>query len=106
MLSALQTSYQRARGQQALYRLSQESAGQRAAIRFGLPHATTLCPASITVNRQLDLRELEGTNDVFELGRESRVVKPHQFYEFTWGGDKSLDRNRTQGSIHQGSSSS
>ena len=106
LLSALQTFYQSARGQQALYCLSQESAGQRAAIRFGLPHATTLCQASITVNRQLDLRELEGANDVFDFGRESRVVKPHQLYEFTLQGDKSLDGNRTQGSIHEGASSS
>jgi hypothetical protein len=102
----LLTIYQRSRGLQVQYRLGQECTGQRAAIRLGLPHATTLCVAPITVDRQLDLRELEGANDLFEFGRESRVVKLHQSYEFTLQGRKSLDGNGTQGSIHGRASSS
>lgn len=63
----LQAIHQRARGFQVQYRLGQECTGQRTGICLGLPHATTLCVAPITLDRQLDLRELEGANDLFEL---------------------------------------
>ena len=48
-----------------------------------LTYATTLWVILITVDRQLNFREFEDTNYLFELGGGSRVVKLHQSYEFT-----------------------
>jgi len=101
----LQAIHQRPGGLQVQHRLGQECTGQRAAIRLGLPHATPLCVAPITVDRQLDLGELEGPDDLFELGREARVVLLHQSDEFSLQGRKSLDGHGTQGSIHGRASS-
>ncbi len=52
------------------------------------------------------LRELEGTNDLFEIGREPRVVLFYQPDEFSLQARKFLDGNGTQGSIHGRASSS
>ena len=64
----LQAIDQRPSGLQIQYRLGKKCTSQRAAILLWAPHATTLCIAPITVDRQLDLRELESANDLFELG--------------------------------------
>src|ERR1035437_9564447 len=48
---SLQAIHQRARTLQVQYRLGQECTGQRATISLGLPHATTLCVAPISVDR-------------------------------------------------------
>ena len=42
----------------------------------------TLRKSDRLLDRQFDLRELEGANDVFELGGQSRVVLLHQSDEF------------------------
>jgi hypothetical protein len=60
---------------------------------------TPLCVAPISVDRQLDLGELESANDLFKLGAEARVVKIYQTDEFSLQGDKSLDSNGTQDNI-------
>ena len=60
---------------------------------------TPLCVAPISVDRQLDLGELESANDLFKLGAEARVVKIYQTDAFSLQGDKSLDSNGTQDNL-------
>ena len=50
--------------------------------RLGLPHAAPLCVAAITIDGHLDLDEIEGANDLFELWGQSRVVLLLQSDEF------------------------
>jgi hypothetical protein len=51
--------------------------------------------APLTVDRRLNLRELESMDDFFEFGCEARVVPLHQSDEVTLQGRKSLDGNET-----------
>ena len=66
---------------------------QRAATFLGLRNATALRIAPITVDRQFELREFKGANDLFKLGRQARVVLLHQPDDFALPGRKSVFSN-------------
>ena len=95
----LQAIYQRSGGLQVQHRFGQEGAGQGAPVYLGLACAEPLGVASVTVDGQLDLRELEGSNDLFEFGRQASVVLFNQSDKFALQSSKSLDSDGTQGSI-------
>lgn len=91
---------QRARGQQTQHRFGHKCTRQRATIYLRLPRTPSLSIPPLTVDRQLDLRVLKRTDDLFEPGAEATEILLDQFNQLRLPCKQSLARHGAQDSIH------